>query len=324
MIVSRRCVVSLGNLIFLAAPATVSLAQTRKPARIVVLSRSPLPEVSAFRDGMRELGWVEGRTYILEERYAGGVAARLHELAVEVVRGRPEIVVAGQGDAAHAVKRLSTTLAIVFATNDPVADGLVASLARPGGNLTGVYIGDADLTGKRVEILHDAFPAMKRLAMLYSTGSSGGTRQFDGARAAAMKLGLEMMGVAVESEATLAPAVEAALRAGAAGVTTTTGPMFRSQASVIMTLAARHQVPVIFDSAEIVDAGGLMSYGPDRRQVARRMAAYVDRILKGAKPGDLPVERLERIEFVINLKTAAALGFTIPPALVALADRVIE
>ena len=305
----------------LAAPA--AFAQDKKPARIVVLSRSPVPELGDFRDQMRALGWVEGRTLIVEEPYAGDSTARLHELAVEVAHGAPDVIVAGHSEAAQAARAATATIPIVFTTSDPVRDGLVASFARPGRNLTGLSQGDFELSAKRVEVIRDAFPALGSVAILH-TSSASSTRQFEASRRAATALRIEGVGVEIDSEAALAPAIEAALRGGAQGIVVNTSPLFRTLGATIAVLAARFRVPAIYENAATVEAGGLMSYGPDWRRIYLRMAVLVDRILKGAKPGDIPVERWDRFELVINLRTAAALGLTISPALVALADRVIE
>ncbi len=324
------------RLVFTLAPAMLGVsgfaagAQERKPARIVILSRSALPEreVRAFRDGLRDLGHVEGRTFVIELRDAGGDArdndARLRELAVEVARSRPEIIFASQGQAAQAAKAASSTIPIAFTATDPVAIGLVASLARPGGNLTGTGSSQLNLETKRLELLRDAFPALKRVAVLY-VASPSGAAMFEAANAAAPILNFEVLPVLVRTEAEIGPAiVAAATQQRAEAILVTSSPMFRNRQSEMIALAARYRIPAIYEDGGFVEAGGLMSYGPDRLVLIRRVAGYVDRILKGAKPADLPIEQPDRFELMINLKTAAALGVTISPLLVALADRMIE
>ena len=190
--------------------------------------------------------------------------------------------------------------------------------------MTGFSYGDPNLSGKRVEVLHDAFPGLKRLAVLYAPDARGSLSQLAGARAAASVFKIAVVPVAVPSEAALAPAIEAVLRDGADALVSSTSPLFRSHGATIAAIAAQYRVPVIYEAASVVEAGGLMSYGPDWHRILRRMADYADRILKGAKPAELPVEQQVHVELVINLKTAAALGLVIPLAFVALADRVIE
>ena len=305
----------------LAAPIAARAQENKKPARIAVLSRSPA-ELQRLREGLRDIGQVEGRTYAFDEHDAGGISARLYDVALDAVRARPDIVYCTHGEAAQAAKRATASIPIVFQSLDPVAEGLVASLARPGGNATGFAYG-YELGGKRVEILHDAFPATRRIAVLH-TESRGSLAELAAIRAAAQRLNVELLPVLASAEPELAPAIDGAVRAGADALTHINSPSFRAQRETIIALATRHRLPAIYDGVEIVEAGGLMSYSPDRRLVARRAAVQIDRILKGARPADIPVEQPTRFELVINLRTAAALGLTIPPALVALADRVIE
>ena len=306
----------------LAAFATPAVRAQPAPPRVVVLSREEVVELPAFRDAMRELGWVEGRSYAIEERHAGDDMA---EAAAAAVRSRPAVIFAAHSNAALEARRNTSSIPIVFIASEPVRTGLVASLARPGGNATGISQGDDDLVVKRIELLHDAFPTLKRFAFLHLDTSTN-RMILEGARLKAVQLGIELIAATTSADAArgMRLAVEAALAQGAEAVVTTASSFFHARAAAIAVLMARHRLPAIFDSAGIAEAGGLMSYGPDRRQMARRIAHYVDRILKGAKPADLPVEQQTRLELVINLRTADALGLTIPPSLIALADRVIE
>lgn len=327
MIVCRRRIVSSVALATIGAPVGLGFAQEQKPARIVILSRSAYPEheLQAFREGLRDLGHVEGRTYVIELRDAGGDArdndARLGQLAVEMARSKPDVIFAAQGQAAQAAKAATSTIPIVFSTPNPVNEGLVESFARPGGNATGVA---SPLNDKRLELLREAYPALKRVAFLFIPDSIGGLSQLEGFKAAADGMRIELLPIAVRTEAELGPAIEAAAQLRAEGLTHHSSPFFRSQARQIAALAAMYRLPTISDDSNTVESGGLMSYGIDWRARARRIAGYVDRILKGANPGDLPIEQPTHFELWINLRTARALGLTIPPALLARADRIIE
>jgi putative ABC transport system substrate-binding protein len=274
---------------------------------------------------MRELGHVEGSTWVLEARSAeGGDNQRLRDVAMEILRSPPDVFWAGHSEAALTVRRLSTTVPIVFNAQDPVKLGLVASFARPGGNATGIEFGDADLGAKRMEYLRDAFPKARLFAFLYSGDTASNRVQLEVAQKTAALMKIELLSITIPSPGALGAAFDEARRHGADGMFMNTSPMYRDLAPDIVALAMRHRIPVIYEDWAAVEAGGLMSYGPNRNAIARRTAVYVDRILKGAHPGDIPVERWDRFELVINLRTASALGFVIPPSLVALADRVIE
>jgi putative ABC transport system substrate-binding protein len=313
----RRIVATLA----LAALAAAGARAQAKPARIVVLGRNAAP-LQNLRDGLREIGHVEGRTYVFEERYAGGNTERLYETAVEAARTGPDIIYATHGEAAQAAKRATATIPIVFGVLDPVAEGLVTSLARPGGNATGIAIG-YELGAKRVEVLRDALPAARRLAVLHSNLRAA-LAELDAIKAAAARLNFELLPLLALTGPALAPAIEGAARAGADSLMHISSPSYRTQRETIVALAARHRLPAIYDDVETVEAGGLMSYAHDRRLVGRRIAAQMDRILKGAKPADIPVELPTRFELAVNLRTARELGLTLPPALVSLADRVVE
>ena len=322
MIDGRRRIVATLALAALGAP--LAAAQDKKPARVAILARSALPaaELRAFRDELQALGQDEGRTYVLEPRYAGGGNERLRELAIEVARSRPDVIVAPHGEAARFAGAASATIPIVFYGGSFSVQGLATSFARPGGNLTGLSF-QSDLVGKRLELLRDAVPALGRIAIVMF--ESRGTRvSLESLRAEAARMKIEIVEVIIGDDAGFAAAFEDAARRGAEAITYIPSPLFRARLEEMAALAARHRLPAVGDDGAFVTAGGLMAYGPDYRWIARRLAGYVDRILKGATPGDLPVEQPHEFEFAVNLKTARALDLVIPPALLARADRIIE
>ena len=319
----RRRVLAALALASLGAPAAV--AQEKKPARIVVLSRSEFPAGAgqALRAALRDLGQVEGRTYVFEIRHAGGDNARLRELAVEVARSKPDIILAAHGQAAIFAKAATSSIPIVFSAVDPVAEGLVASLARPGGNATGVAAPQNELGTKRLELLRDALPALKLVAVLH-TQAPGSLSQVEFLKVAAMRMKIEILPVPVHGDAEIGPAIERAVQQRAQAIMHIAAPLFGIQKDLIIALAAKHRIPVIADYRAFVEAGGLMAYGPKSGQGTVSMASLIDRILKGARPADLAVEQPRDFEFQINARTARALGITIPGSVLMRADRVIE
>ena len=286
----------------------------------------PSSRFAAFRQGLRDLGYVEGLSIILEYRFAEGRLERLPELAAELVRLQVDIVVASGVAAVQAVQHASATMPIVcLGADNLVEQGLVASLARPGGHITGLIFNDPALMGKRLELLKAAVPGVTRVAYLWVALPSGLSASFlQEVERAARALGLQLYPVEVrepypfdEAFATMAAAhVDALLPQPSA--------QFLTRRTQIVDLAAHRRLPGIFEVREFAEAGGLMAYGPSLPDLWRRAAYYVDRILKGAKPADLPVERPTKFELVINLKTAQALGLTIPPTLLFQADEVIR
>jgi putative ABC transport system substrate-binding protein len=235
-----------------------------------------------------------------------------------------DVIFAPHGAAAAAAKKATPGIPVVFISADPVADGLVTSLGRPGGNLTGISNPVEDLASKWVELLRDALPGVRRVAALSIPESRGSLASVDGFRAAATAMKLDLLPLPVRSEGDLDAAFATAARERAEAITHIASPLFASQRVLMVTLAARYRLPAIYDTRGFVEAGGLMSYGPDIGLQFRRAAGYVDKILKGAKPADLPVEQPTKFELVVNLKTAKALGLTIPPSVLARADEVIE
>lgn len=326
MITRRRLLagIAIGGL---AAPAR-GRAQPTKPARIGRLSplsaEADNSNLAAFRQGLRELGWIEGQHFTIEARFADGAADRLASLAAELVQQRVDLILIGSTPGTLAVKKATTTIPVVMVTTgDPVGGGLVASMRRPGGNVTGVTALGQALNVKRLEIIKEAFPSVARVAVLANAGSPY-TRQFHTEReGAARALGLqvrvhEMRDLAFDQAFT-------AIRADRSdALMVLPDATLISHRRRIVDLAARSRLPAIYGEREFVDVGGLMFYGASLADMYRHAAVYADKILKGAKPADLPVEQPTKLELVVQLKTARALGLTIPAAILARADRVVE
>ena len=293
------------------------------------LSASPYaPE--AFRQGLRDLGYVEGRNVVIESRDSEGKLERLPALAVELVALKVDVIVVGGTPQALAAMQATRTLPIVFAAvGDPVTDGLVTSLARPGGNVTGFSTTSAapEIVGKRLELLTQSVPGVTRAAVLWQPGGQGERTNKDllhGTDVAARALGVRLQVVEVRGPDDFDRAFSDVTRARAGALTVLGTSMFFNARRRLVDLAAKNRMPAVYPLREFVDAGGLMAYGPNLADLFRRAATYVDKILKGAKPADLPVEQPTKFELVINLKTAKALGLTIPQALLVRADEVIQ
>src|SRR5712691_2651157 len=314
----------------LVAPLAVHAQPAGKVFRVGVLTPAfptsePYPPLEAFRQGLRDLGYVEGQNLVLEYRYAEGFE-RLPELAAEMVRLQVEVIVASGVPAIRAAQHTTRTIPIVMAgTADPVATGLVASLARPGGNTTGLSFLSAELPGKRLELLKEAVPQSARVAVLAKAAGPSESPRWLNLTGAARALGLHLHVVELRSAEELDTAFVAMTRAGAdALIVVADQALMDHLRGRVADLTATHRLPAMYDWKMYVDAGGLMSYGPSLADTFRRAATYVDKILKGAKPADLPVEQPTKFELVINLKTAKALGLTIPPTLLFQADEVIR
>jgi putative ABC transport system substrate-binding protein len=281
-----------------------------------------------FRQGMRDLGYVEGRNFVLEFRDAEGKLERLPALAAELVALKVDVIMVGGTLAALAAKQATTTIPIVFASAvDPVADGLVTSLARPGGNVTGLSALAPELAGKRLELLKQAVPGVGRVAVLWQPGGFGERTVNDLRReadVAARALGVRLQFFEARGPDDFDRAFSDMANARASATTLLGGTMFLIERRRLVDLAAKNRLPAVYGLREYVDAGGLMSYGPNNADLFRRAATYVVKILKGAKPGDLPVEQPTKFELVINLKTAKALGITIPQSVLGRADEVIQ
>jgi putative ABC transport system substrate-binding protein len=280
--------------------------------------------VDAFVQRLRELGWIEGHTVAIEYRWGEGRAERYAEIAAEFVRLKVDVILAGGTEAAIAAKQATSVIPIVFPTaGDPVGSRLVASLARPGSNVTGLSNLGSGLAAKRLELLREVFPSLRRLAVMANVDYSGGVTERDEIDTAARTLGLEVVPMAIRRVGDIAPAFRA-LKGRAEALYVVGDPLVNTQKVRINTFALAARLPTIYVQREYVEAAGLMSYGPNYLELNRRAADYVDKILRGTKPTDLPVEQPTKFDLVINLTTAEALGLDIPPTLLARADEVIE
>ena len=300
----------------------------KKIPRIGILAggsaSSDSPRVQAFLRGLRELGWVEGRNLMIEYRYADGQLDRLNKLAAELVTNRVDVIVAQAPAAVRAAKSESNATPIVMAHGgDPVAQGFVASLARPGGNVTGISNFSAELSGKRLELLKEAFPKTSRVAVIWNPDAPGPVLGFKELEIAAKVVNAPLESLPVRGPKDFERAFRAA-RDRAGGLLVIQDVVTVTHLKQIVKLATAHRLPAIYMEREWAEAGGLMSYGVNQNDLHRRAATYVDRILKGAKPADLPVEQPTKFELIINLKTAKEIGLTIPPNVLARADKVIR
>ena len=313
----------------LAAPLAADAQQAAKIARIGWLGSDRVGGLAtAFLQGLRDLGYVEGRNVVIEYRTADGQLERLPALATELVSLKVDVIVTQSTVAALAAKQATRTIPIVFgAVSDPVATGLVASFAQPGGNVTGSSFFTPELVGKSLQLLKQTAPGVSRVAVLWQPAAFAepqGKALLEAAELAARTLGVRLHVVGARRPDDVEKAFSDMTRAGAGGLTVLTSPMFNTQKSRLVDLAAKNRLPAVYPWRSAVDAGGLMAYGPNARDLFRRAATYVDKILKGTKPADLPVEQPTKFDLVINLKTAKALGLTIPPSLLGRADEVIE
>jgi ABC-type uncharacterized transport system substrate-binding protein len=313
----------------LVVPDAAGAQPAAKTPRIAVLDTSSMAARAhlwdAFRQGLRELGYVEGRNLTIESRWADGKTERLPGLAAEVVRLKPDVIVTAGAPAALVAKQATTTIPIVMTgVGDPVPLGLVASLARPGGNITGLTNLTIELAGKRVGLLKEVAPKVSRVALLRDEANPAADFNVKETEAAATSVGLTLRVFGVRSPDEFSSAFSAMLKEQVGALIVGPSPMFFGQRRRLAELAARNQLPTVFSLGEYTQAGGLMSYGPHFPDLYRRAATFVDKILKGAKPADLPVEQPTRFELVINLKTAKAIGLTIPQSLLLRADEVFE
>ena len=332
MTASRVALTVTLGLTLLAAPLAADAQQAAKNTRIgyLAINLAANPHLhEAFRQGLRDLGYVEGRNVVIEYRDAEGKVERLPALAAELVALKVDVIVVGGSTvAALAAKQATRTLPIVFASaGDPVGSGLVTSLARPGGNVTGLSNLTSELVGKRLELLTQAVPGVSQVAVLRLPGALGERTAKDmltGAEVAARALGVRLQFVEARGPDEFDRAFSDMTRARAGALTVLPSNMFLREHRRLVDLAAKNRLPAVYFSRDFVDAGGLMSYGANGPDLYRRAATSVDKILKGAKPGDLPVEQPTKFELAINLKTARTLGLTLPPGLIARADQVIE
>jgi len=280
--------------------------------------------VAAFVQRLHQLGWIENRNVVIEYRWAEGRQERFAEIAAEFVQLKVDLIVAPTTPAVMAAKQATSLIPIVIATaDDPVGTGLVASLARPGGNVTGLSNQISDTSPKRLELLREVVPGLRRLAILFNVGNPGAVLDIREFEAAVRMFGLEALTFEIRRAEDIAPGFEA-LKGRADALYVGADPLVNTNRVRINTLALAARLPTMHGVRDYVEAGGLMSYGPNVPDQYRRAADYVDKILRGAKPGDLPVEQPTKFDLIINLTTAKALGLTIPPSVLARADEVIE
>ena len=327
---SRTPFIVLLSLTLLAAPVTAGAQAPRNVPRIGYLVLAPLlekpsPERAAFLEALSELGYVEGKTVSIEYRSAGWNAELLPDLAEELVRLNVDAIVTGGGGAtAEAARQATKTIPIVVAASaDPVGLGLVASLARPGGNITGTSLMAPELGSKRLELLKETVPKISRVAVLWHPRGAG-RLEWQQTEAAARRLGVTLQSYEVRNADDVARALEAMTQKRPDAVIMFFDPLTSGYRVIISDFALKNRLPTIFGSREFAAAGGLMSYGPNIPELFRRAAVYVDKILKGAKPRDLPIEQPTKFELIVNLKTAKALGLTIPPSVLIRADQVVQ
>ena len=328
--IDRRTFLAGTGAVLVGAPLAAEAQPAAKVPRIGWLSLkrdSGRQLIEAFLQGLRDLGYVEGRNVVIEYRDAEGKIERLPALAAELVALKVDVILTGGPPQALAAKQATKTIPIVFIAGDAVGSGLVTSLARPGGNVTGLSILAPELVGKSLEQLTQAVPGVSLVAALWSPVAGFERLQKDilkEANVAARALGVRLQDVEARGPEDFDRAFSDMTKARAGALTVLPGTMFVNERKRLVELAAKHRLPAVYQLREFVDAGGLMAYGPDLADVFRRAATYVDKILRGAKPADLPVEQPTKFELVINLKTAKALGLTIPPSLLARADEIIQ
>jgi putative tryptophan/tyrosine transport system substrate-binding protein len=312
--------------------ATIHLAEAQQPKKVPrigflsTVSPSTISDrVEAFRQGLRELGYVNGKNIVIEWRYAEGKADRLSGLAAELVRLKVDLIVTAGSPPTRAAKEATSTIPIVMGLDpDPVGNGFVASLARPGGNITGLSSLSPEITGKQLELLKEIVPKLSRVAVLGTSTRPGNAQSLTEVELAPGAFGVKLQYLDVLGPKDIETAFRAASKGRAEAVLVLAGPMLNSNRTQIADLAAKNRLPAIYERAEFMDAGGLMFYGASISEMFRRAATYVDKILKGAKPADLPVEQPVKFEFVVNLKAAKQIGLTIPPNVLARADKVIK
>jgi len=325
----RKLIVALGAGAFAAPFGSFAQQQPTKAPRIGYLSSDSqstiASRIEAFRQGLRELGYVEGKNIAIEWRFAEGKADRLSGLAAELVRLKVDLIVTTGPAATRAAKDATVTIPIVMAQDsDPVGNGLVASLARPGRNITGLSSLAAEISGKRLELLKEIVPRLARVAVFGSSITPGNAHALKETEFAAKKLGVQFQYVDLLAAKDIAPAFQAAANGHADAILVLSSIVVISQRPQIANLAVKSRLPTIYDRGELAEDGGLMSYGTNFTDLSRRAATYVDRILKGGKPAELPVEQPTKFELVINMKTAKSLGIKIPNSILVQATKVIE
>jgi putative ABC transport system substrate-binding protein len=329
-VIDRRAFLAGTGAVLLAAPLAAEAQQSGKVPRLCVLAADSLSSpwasrYNAFIRGLGDLGYVEGRNITIHFLSVEGQYERFPALAAECVRLQPDIIVAYTTPGALAAKQSTGTIPIVIGpVGDPVGTGIVASLARPGGNVTGQTVMASGLSSKRLQLLKEAVPGLSRVAVLSLLTDPVSALQVQEIEEAAGSMGLRLQNRGIRTADDVQAAFGASAKDGAQGLLTTVATFFIIQRARVVELAAKHRVPAMYPVRDFVDSGGLMSYGPETLSLYRHTSVHVDKILKGAKPADLPIEQPTKFELVINLKTAKALGLTIPPSLLARADEVIQ
>ena len=318
-------------LLALAAMGLPSLARAQQPMklpRVAVLTAPPLPNpmIDAFRRGMRELGYIEGQNVEIDVRSANGRTERFPALAAETLKSDPRVIVAGGGTpSARAAMRATKSIPIVFpASGDPVAEGLVGSLARPGGNVTGFSIVAPEISGKRVQLIKDLLPGTKLIAILQDPVLRAGYDQVGATEQAARESGVQILTLSPAKPEEYESNYAIAKNARADALIVLPSSAFNANRQKLVALSGKYRLPTVWEHRQFAESGGLISYGPDIPELYRAAARYVDRILKGANPAELPVERASKFDLVVNLRTARAMGLTIPQSVLVRADRVIE
>jgi putative ABC transport system substrate-binding protein len=311
---------------------TIHLAEAQQPAKIprigllgVISASAAEGRIEAFRQGLRDLGYVEGKNIVIEYRNAEGKLERLPALASELVRLKVDVIVTRGPPPTRSAKEATSTIPIVMGSDiDPVGNGFVASLARPGGNITGLSALSPELSGKQLELLKEIIPKLSRVAVLGTSTIPGSTQVLRETEAAAGVFGVQLQYLEVRGPTDIEMAFRAASKEHAHAVLVLPNPVTLSHRTKVVDLAVKTRLPAMYPQSEYVEEGGLMTYGPSINDLFRRAATYVDKILKGAKPADLPVEQPTKFEFIINLKAAKQIGLTIPPNVLARADKVIK
>jgi putative ABC transport system substrate-binding protein len=323
---NRKIIICLLTTALLSIAPFVKAQQAKKIPRIGYIGGTTSSSATeAFRQGLREHGWIEGQNILVEYRSAEAKTERLPELATELVRLKVDVIVAASTPGAQAAQQATKTTPIVFTmVSDPVASGIVASLARPGANVTGLSNMLPEMSGKLLELLKEAVPRVSRIAVLYDPANPGKALEFKEMKAAAPALGVTLQSLEVHTDKDVDGAFSTMTKVRLDGLVTFIDAVTSRHRQRIVDFAAKNRLPSIYQASDYVDAGGLMSYGLNRDDLYRRAAAYVDKILKGTKPADIPVERPTKFDLVINLKTAKQIGLTIPPNVLVRADKVIK
>jgi putative ABC transport system substrate-binding protein len=326
-VIPRLLLLALALLTTICCTYAQDLDKTRIVGIISYAATADDASYKAFRDGLRELGYVEGRSIKIEFRTAQGRAERLPAIAQELVQLKSDVVVVGNARAAQAMKAATSTIPIVIVSSDPIAAGLVTTLSQPGGNVTGLSTMTTDLTAKRVQLLQEAIPRLTRLGVLWNPSHSLSPFQakvIEDLKAAAASMAIDLKIATAATAQEFSAAISEINRAHVQALYVVENPIFYAHRKTLAALILQARMPAIYGTKAFADDGGLMSYGADYASQARRAASYVDKILRGAKPGDLPIEQATELQLVVNLKTAKALGITIPESMLLRADEVIQ